>query len=273
MGIRLALGADRVGVLTAILRQSLALTCLGIVIGLGAAAASTRYLEALLWGLTPLDPLTFAGVPLLFAVVAALAAFIPARRATRVDPLVGAEARLMGDFSTRCVWGSSGWIRFRAASRSANRNTLQLDSRRARPQHVRLCGIDRAMDLRLLGVGHRQTPFSQIQIRLFRWQMLGFAVSMISGAALVYALPMRYFGSVFFWMKMAAMGLAFLNAFAFHSITQSCAGGLGRRTENRQFGARLAGALGVVLWATVILEGPTYSLQSDLVCAGLMPSS
>ncbi len=87
MGIRLALGADRVGVLTAILRQSLALTCLGIVIGLGAAAASTRYLEALLWGLTPLDPLTFAGVPLLFAVVAALAAFIPARRATRVDPL------------------------------------------------------------------------------------------------------------------------------------------------------------------------------------------
>ena len=87
MGIRMALGADRVGVLTAILRQSLALTCLGIVIGLGAPAASTRYLEALLWGLTPLDPLTFAGVPLLFAVVATLAAFIPARRATRVDPL------------------------------------------------------------------------------------------------------------------------------------------------------------------------------------------
>ena len=115
-------------------------------------------------------------------------------------------------------------------------------------------GLIVLMDLRLLGVGHLQTPFSQIQIRLFRWQMLGFAVSMITGAALVYALPMRYFGSVFFWMKMAAMGLAFLNAVAFHYIMQS---GAAAWDSDRipPFGARLAGALGIVLWATVVLEG------------------
>ena len=88
MGIRLALGANRVTVLIVVLRQSLALTGLGIALGVGASAAVTRYLEALLWGLTPLDPMTFVGVPLLFAVVSALAAFIPSRRATRVDPLV-----------------------------------------------------------------------------------------------------------------------------------------------------------------------------------------
>ena len=70
------------------LRQSLALTAIGIALGLAGAAAVTRYVRGMLFGLTPLDPGTFTGVAALFAVVAALAAMIPARRATRVDPLV-----------------------------------------------------------------------------------------------------------------------------------------------------------------------------------------
>jgi hypothetical protein len=115
-------------------------------------------------------------------------------------------------------------------------------------------GLIVIMDLRLLGVGHQHTPFSQIQIRLFPWQMLGFAISVGTGVALVYALPMRYFGSIYFWMKMAAMGLAALNAAAFHYVTHS-GGGMWDSDRVPPFGARLAGALGIVLWATVVLEG------------------
>jgi putative ABC transport system permease protein len=88
IGIRMALGAQRGHVLGLILRQSLALTVMGIAIGLGGAAVVTRYLHGMLFGLTPLDPGTFIGVAVLFAVVATLAASIPAHRASTVDPLV-----------------------------------------------------------------------------------------------------------------------------------------------------------------------------------------
>jgi predicted permease len=88
IGIRMALGAQRGHVLRLILGQSLALTAIGIGLGLAGASAVTRYIRGMLFGLTPLDPGTFIGVALLFAVVAAVAASIPAHRATRVDPLV-----------------------------------------------------------------------------------------------------------------------------------------------------------------------------------------
>jgi putative ABC transport system permease protein len=88
IGIRMALGAQRAHVLRLILGQSLALTAIGIGLGLAGASAVTRYLRGMLFGLTPLDPGTFIGVAVLFAVVAAVAASIPAHRATRVDPLV-----------------------------------------------------------------------------------------------------------------------------------------------------------------------------------------
>jgi putative ABC transport system permease protein len=92
IGIRMALGAQRGDVMGLVLRQSLTLTAIGIVIGLAAAAAVTRYVRGMLFGLTPLDPATFAGVALVFAIVAAAAAAIPARRATRIDPLAALRA-------------------------------------------------------------------------------------------------------------------------------------------------------------------------------------
>jgi putative ABC transport system permease protein len=88
IGIRMALGAQRAEVMGLVLRQSVVLTALGIALGLGSAAAATRYLEGMLFGLTPLDPTTFIAVALLFAFVATLASCVPTRRATKVDPLI-----------------------------------------------------------------------------------------------------------------------------------------------------------------------------------------
>jgi putative ABC transport system permease protein len=88
IGIRLALGAARTDVIRLVAGQSFALTAIGIAIGLVGAAALTRYLGGLLFGLTPLDPLTFVAVAATFAVIAMFAALIPATRATRVDPLI-----------------------------------------------------------------------------------------------------------------------------------------------------------------------------------------
>jgi putative ABC transport system permease protein len=87
IGIRMALGARGAEVMRLVLRQSTLLIAIGLICGLGGAAAVTRYLEGLLFGLTPLDPSTFIAVPVIFAIVAALAAYVPARRATRVDPI------------------------------------------------------------------------------------------------------------------------------------------------------------------------------------------
>lgn len=87
IGIRLALGAQRSDVIRLVLQHGTTLTAIGIVCGVGGAAALTRYLESLLFGLTPLDPVTFVTVSLLFALVAIVAAYIPARRATTASPL------------------------------------------------------------------------------------------------------------------------------------------------------------------------------------------
>jgi putative ABC transport system permease protein len=88
IGIRMALGAQRADVMRLILGRSIALTLVGIVLGLVGAVVVTRYLKAMLFGLTPLDVTTFIVVSLLFVVVATLAAFSPARCATKVDPLI-----------------------------------------------------------------------------------------------------------------------------------------------------------------------------------------
>jgi ABC-type antimicrobial peptide transport system permease subunit len=88
IGLRMALGAGRQQVLGLVLGRGLLLAAIGIAIGLAGAAAATRYLQAMLYGITPLDGGTFVIVALTFAAVAALASYLPARRATEVDPMV-----------------------------------------------------------------------------------------------------------------------------------------------------------------------------------------
>jgi putative ABC transport system permease protein len=88
LGIRVALGANAKSVLSLVMGQGAVLTFAGIGAGLLGAAALTRALSPLLFGVSPHDLLTFAGVPLLLAVVALVACAVPALRATRVDPIV-----------------------------------------------------------------------------------------------------------------------------------------------------------------------------------------
>ena len=88
IGIRLALGAQASDVLKLVIWQGLKLTLSGLVIGLLGALALTRLVENLLYGLSPTDPLTFLAITSLLVAVALLASYIPARRATKVDPLV-----------------------------------------------------------------------------------------------------------------------------------------------------------------------------------------
>jgi predicted permease len=92
IGIRVALGAQHSEVVHLVLRRGLALTAAGMVLGLMGAAAVTRYLVGMLFDLTPLDATTFLMVSLMFALVATLASYVPARRATKVDPLITLRA-------------------------------------------------------------------------------------------------------------------------------------------------------------------------------------
>ena len=87
IGIRLALGAERRTILGWILGEGLTLAAIGVGVGLAGAFFLTRIVSTLLYGVSPLDPLTFAAVPALLATVASLASLMPARRAASVDPV------------------------------------------------------------------------------------------------------------------------------------------------------------------------------------------
>jgi putative ABC transport system permease protein len=86
IGIRMALGARRAAVLGLVMRQSTILTAIGLVLGVAAAASLTGYLKSLLFEITPLDATTFFAMPAIFALIAVVASYLPARRATRLDP-------------------------------------------------------------------------------------------------------------------------------------------------------------------------------------------
>lgn len=88
LGIRMALGAGHGPIFAMVLRRGAALAVIGVAFGLGAAVAGTRYVASLLFGIEPLDIPTFAAVAAGFFAVAMLATWLPARRATRIDPLV-----------------------------------------------------------------------------------------------------------------------------------------------------------------------------------------
>jgi ABC-type antimicrobial peptide transport system permease subunit len=92
IGLRLALGAQRWQIVLSVVRQSLLLAGAGCIIGLAGAVALSRLLHSFLFEVSALDPLTFASVPLLIAVVALVAAWIPARRAAAVDPMEALRA-------------------------------------------------------------------------------------------------------------------------------------------------------------------------------------
>jgi putative ABC transport system permease protein len=92
IGVRLALGADRSQVLVMVLRHGLSLAAAGIVIGLIGAFALTRLMQTLLYGVRPTDPLTFVVVAAVLLLVALMASLLPARRATRVSPMIALRA-------------------------------------------------------------------------------------------------------------------------------------------------------------------------------------
>ena len=92
IGIRMALGAPAQGVVRLVLRRIAGLVTLGILLGVGLAAWAASYVSTLLYGLEPRDPWTFAGAAALLAAVATLAAWLPARRAARIDPIQALRA-------------------------------------------------------------------------------------------------------------------------------------------------------------------------------------
>jgi len=88
IGVRMAMGAREKDLLRLVLGEGLFVIAVGLALGLLLAAAATRVIASLLYGVEATDPLTFATVPLLLGFVALVASYIPARRATKVDPLV-----------------------------------------------------------------------------------------------------------------------------------------------------------------------------------------
>jgi hypothetical protein len=115
-------------------------------------------------------------------------------------------------------------------------------------------GLVIMMDVRLAGLGFRQTRFSELQKRLFPWQMVGLVITSLSGFLLFYGQPMRYYPKALFWLKMVLMVLAAVNALYFHLTTYRS---VARWDTDFVLprGAKLAGVFSLVLWAGVVVFG------------------
>jgi ABC-type antimicrobial peptide transport system permease subunit len=92
IGVRMALGARAGDVRTMFLRQGLGLTAIGIALGIGIAAGLTRVMSAFLFGVDAIDPATYAAVSIILTAIALLATYLPARRASRVNPIIALRA-------------------------------------------------------------------------------------------------------------------------------------------------------------------------------------
>jgi hypothetical protein len=119
---------------------------------------------------------------------------------------------------------------------------------------VAFAGLVIVMDLRLVGVAFAHTPPTQIQRRLFPWQMVGFVLSTATGLLLCVVDPLRYYGNVFFRVKLVLLVLAGLNALGFHLLTYRT---VGRSDEDRLVPptARRAGIASLLLWFAIIVSG------------------
>jgi hypothetical protein len=134
-------------------------------------------------------------------------------------------------------------------------------------------GLVSILDLRLLGLTLRKVPVSQIEGRLLPWTMTGFAIMVVTGFLLLYAIPVRTYQSVWFRAKMIFMVLAGLNVLLFHT-------GVARRIAEWDVAAhiprraRMAGAASLLLWGAIVFSGRFIAYnwfdcdrqpQSDLV--------
>jgi ABC-type antimicrobial peptide transport system permease subunit len=100
IGLRVALGANQPQILRLVVGRGLVTSIIGAAIGVGAALMLTRGLSGMLYGVTATDPLVFAGVPLLLIAVSVLASYVPARKATRIDPLAALRYDKRSDMSS-----------------------------------------------------------------------------------------------------------------------------------------------------------------------------
>ncbi len=92
IGIRLALGAPAHQVKNMVVRQGMVLTLVGVVVGLVAAFLLSRFVESFLFGIKARDPMVFVAIPLILSAVAFVAVWLPARRASRIDPIIALRA-------------------------------------------------------------------------------------------------------------------------------------------------------------------------------------
>jgi hypothetical protein len=115
-------------------------------------------------------------------------------------------------------------------------------------------GLAVMLDLRLLGIGMRQTPVSEVADRLFPWTVAGFVVMVISGVLLFYGIPVRTYQNIFFRIKVVLLGLSGLNAFVFHSTVyrKVAEWDLDLVPPRR---ARLAGGFSLFFWACIVVAG------------------
>ena len=124
-------------------------------------------------------------------------------------------------------------------------------------------GLIMMMDLRLAGVGNLNSSITQVQQRLFPWQMVGFAISIVTGLLLLFSDPMRFYSNFYFWLKNLLLIAAGLNMWIFHATTY--------QTVNQwdddpspPFPAKVAGVMSIAFWSAIIVVGRMIAYQ-DLV--------